>query len=675
MIRDMRLSVLNGALLVFAGALVVRAAYVQLYQGRRWAAVAQRQHYTESSLPAPRGAILDASGVPLAQSQEQVKLAVAPREVTDGKKLVRELSRAGVDRATLRRVTDRKRVWVEVHGTFEPTGIAGLLTMTGVHPTAVGRRAYVSSEGARKIIGRTNTDGRAVDGLELALDSILRGESGRAGAFRGARGEKYESPSLLTDAPRTGHSVTLTINYTLQDICDRALAEAAVSSRAEGGDIVVLDPHTGEVRCMASRRRGAAATASTALTEPYEPGSTLKPFYVGTLLESGLARTDEMIDTYGGKYTVKGRTITDVHKAGRLSLADVIRFSSNVGIARFTERLSNRQMYETLRDYGFGTPTGVPYPSEASGILREPRQWSSQSHASLAIGYEVAVTPLQLATAYAALANGGKLMQPALIKTITDAEGREVYVHRPRVVRQVLKPETASTLRRIMESVVDSGTATDANLTTYEVAGKSGTARRSTGGRYGAGTYTSSFVGLFPARNPQYVVVVKLDNPQGTYYGGKAAAPVAKVVIEAAIAARDAALDQRTLASQRSVLAPAPITAPPGAGVAAGGVGPAGAEADGSQDPPPAIPLVDSLSEPPVHDAESFTVGRPIPVAVRGDSLVTVPTVGGLPLRVAIRALHQSGLRVAVAGAGSGTTSPPAGSRVRPGSLVRLPRP
>jgi cell division protein FtsI (penicillin-binding protein 3) len=675
MIREMRLTVLNVALLVFAGALVVRAAYVQLYQGRRWAAVAQRQHYTESSLPAPRGAILDASGVPLAQSQEQVKLAIAPREVMDGKKLVRELSRAGVDRATLHRVTDRKRVWVEVHGTFEPTGIANLLSMTGVHATAVGRRAYVSSEGARKIIGRTNTDGHAVDGLELALDSILRGETGRAGAFRGARGEKYESPSLLTDAPRTGHSVTLTINFTLQDICDRALSEATAQSRADGGDIVVLDPHSGEVRCMASRRQGAKATASTALTEPFEPGSTLKPFFVGALLERGLARTDEMIDTYGGKYTVKGRTITDVHKAGRLSLADVIRFSSNVGIARFTERLSDRQMYETLRDYGFGMPTGVPYPSEAPGILREPRQWSAQSHASLAIGYEIAVTPLQLATAYAALANGGKLMQPALIKAIFDAEGREVYAHQPRVVRQVLKPETAATLRRIMESVVDSGTATDATLTTYNVAGKSGTARRSTGGRYGTGTYTSSFVGLFPARTPQYVVLVKLDNPQGTYYGGKAAAPVAKVVIEAAIAARDAALDQRTLASQRTKLEPVPAAPVLSDQVAADGRGTPDVEASEGGDAPSTIPLVDSVSEPPVHDAESFTVGRPIPVAPRGDSLVTVPAVGGLPLRVAVRALHQSGLRVAVAGDGAGPTSPPAGARVRPGSLVRLPRP
>lgn len=426
---------------------------------------------------------------------------------------------------------------------------------------------------------------------------------------------------------------------------------------------------------MASRRQGASATASTALTEPFEPGSTLKPFFVGALLERGLARTDEMIDTYGGTYTVKGRTITDVHKAGRLSLADVIRFSSNVGIARFTERLSDRQMYETLRDYGFGMPTGVPYPSEASGILREPRQWSSQSHTSLAIGYEIAVTPLQLATAYAALANGGKLMQPTLIKAISDAEGREVYAHRPRVVRQVLKPETAATLRRIMESVVDSGTATDANLTTYNVAGKSGTARRSTGGRYGTGTYTSSFVGLFPARNPQYVVLVKLDNPKGTYYGGKAAAPVAKVVIEAAIAARDAALDQRTLASQRTKLEPAPAAPAMSERVAADGPGAADVEASDVGQAPPTIPLVDSVSEPPVHEAESFTVGRPIPTTPRGDSLVTVPAVGGLPLRVAIRALHQSGLRVAVAGAGAGSTAPPAGSRVRPGSLVRLSRP
>ncbi|MBV6521489.1 MAG: Peptidoglycan D,D-transpeptidase FtsI [Gemmatimonadaceae bacterium] len=674
MVRVNRLSVLHVALALFALALTARAAKVQLLDGKIWGRAAEKQHLAQTSLDAPRGEIRDAAGVPLVRSQERVRIAIAPPEVRDMRELTRALSRLGVGRSVIRRVSDRKHKWVELSETFQPSDVVVLARMPGVHARSVSERLYVASDGVRRIVGRTGSGGVAVDGLELALDSLLRGVRGRTAAFRGANGERYESPDLLTEPPRAGSTVTLTIHLALQDICDRALAEAAAHLGAEGGDIVVLDPRDGEVRCLASRRAGSRVGAATAVTEPFEPGSTLKPLYAGALVERGLARVDEMIETFDGRYTVAGRTINDVHKAERLSLADVIRFSSNVGIARFSERLTDREQYELLRDYGFGTPTGMTYPSEAAGTLREVRKWTAQSHASLAIGYEISVTPLQLAVAYGAIANGGRLMQPAIVKSVQDADGRTIYTHSPRVVRQVLTPETCATLRRILQSVVDSGTATDAELATFNLAGKSGTARRTSGGRYGQGMYTSTFIGIFPGDDPQYVVLVKIDNPAKTYYGGKAAAPVARNVIEAAIASRSVNLDGRTLAAQKIRSAPRFDPAP----VPLEQVVDAGAVVEDSAPRGPALPpvsLVDTMPEPPLRGPIRFDLGRPLRDVPRTDSLVSVPPVAGLPLRVAVRELHRAGLKVVLAGSGDGATQPAAGAQVRSGTVVRLWRP
>jgi cell division protein FtsI (penicillin-binding protein 3) len=679
MLRATRLTVVHGVLLAFAAALIARSAFLQVWQRQKWGTLAARQHFARTTLGAPRGEILDVSGLSLAQSEVKVRLAIAPAEVKEPRRLLRALQRVGVDQSTLQRVTDRRRKWVPIGKSFFATDVASLQSMTGVHAETVGERAYVPSEGLRRIVGRVNDEGDGVDGIEMMLDSLLHGERGTSAPSVNAKGERYESPDMLTEPPRPGHSVVLTISYVLQDICDRALADATQRFDASGGDIVVLDPRSGEIRCLASRRSDAVATGTTAFTEPFEPGSTLKPFYAGFMIDAKKARPDEVIETFNGTYTTHGRTITDVHKAPRLSLADVIRYSSNIGIVRFTERLSAAEMYETLRDFGFGTPTGVPYPSEASGVLREPRRWSGQSQASVAIGYEITVTPLQLATAYASIANGGSLLAPALVKEIRDPDGNALYVHRPALVRRVLQPRTTEVLRRILASVVDSGTATDASLSSYALGGKSGTARRASGGVYGAGSYTSTFVGLFPAADPQYVVLVKLDNPRGTYYGGKAAAPVAKAVIEAAIAARDAALDRSDLEMQKAryvppsmgddALSPA-ATASASRGRARGDERPAaGVRGSG---PGFRYALVDSTPEPPAARPVRIDLNRPTPPALPAAPVV-VPDVHDLPLRVAVRELHRAGLHVNVISGASGMV-PPAGSTVASGSLVKLGR-
>ena len=652
MVRLSRVGIIYLSLLLFGGALVARAAQVQLWQGSLWAERAEKQHFKAAKVPAPRGAILDAAGVQLAQSRELVRLQVAPGEVRDRAALGRALTQLGVERAWVQRATDTRRKWVTLPGKYLPVDAAPVIAMRGIYSEPVIERVYPRSEGTRRIVGRVGGDGVAVDGIELVLDTLLRGVAGATTMMREASGRAVGWGAPMGTSARMGHSVTLTLNYELQSIADRALADAVSRMGASGGDIVILDPHEGAILALASKRADPRSTAATALTEPFEPGSTLKPFVAAALIERGLATPDEIIETGNGTYETNGRTITDIHREPRMSLADVIKWSSNVGIVKFAERLEPAVQYELLRDLGFGAPTGVPYPSEAAGTLRMPQSWTKMSPASLAMGYEIAVTPLQLAVAYASIANGGELIEPSLVREIRDAEGRVRYRHTKRVARRVMSPEVARTIRTMLVDVVEHGTAVQADLSTFAVAGKSGTARRTQKGRYSAGHYTATFVGLFPANQPQYVILVKLDDPSGAYYGGATAAPVTKIVLEAAIAARDAALDRGALAS-RPARGATPVAQAP----------------DTIQRPARDADTGAASSIPYV-----FALDAPASPAVPRGAARPVPDVRGLPLRDAVRMLHDSGFKVRLGRGPDGATLPSPGTLARPGDTVRLLR-
>lgn len=669
MTRPSRVGLVHIGLAIFAIAIVVRTARVQLWQGSAWAASAQRQQSTERVIPAPRGDILDAAGATIAQSRETVKLDVAPQEVKNRAVLRAALVRAGIPPAMAARAVDPARRWVQLPGRFPALDVARISAMRGVYTTPIIERSYASSEGTRRLIGRVDADGKAVDGIELALDSILRGVPGTATVMRDARGRKFESPDAPGTAPLPGNSVVLTINQELQEIAERALGDAVARMDAEGGDLVVMDPADGHILAMASRRKNPLATASTALTEPYEPGSTLKPFIAAVLLEKGRARETDVVNTYNGQLTINGRTINDEHRAPRMTLAEVIRWSSNIGIAQFVERLSPREEYEALRDFGFGTVTGVPYPVEASGTLREPARWSRQSAHSIAMGYEVAVTPLQLAAAYVALANDGELLEPALVEEVRAPDGRVLYRHERRAIRRVVSPAVARRVRQMLLGVVEDGTAVKADLGSFALAGKTGTARRTVLGRYAPGQHIPTFVGLFPAENPQFVILVKLDNPKGAYVGGLTAAPVTKAVLEAALASRDAALDRGTLAASRRERAPdsaetarrtaaaVGVTRDSGVGARRDSARAAALLAD--EDSAGSTPFVALLPAP--------LLPRPVPLPRRA-----VPDVRGLSLRQAVHALHSAGFRVQLVNEGESTTTPASGVVAPAGSVVRL---
>ena len=673
-----RVAVVHAFLVVFALAIVARAAKVQVVEGKQWAARARRQHFIASPLSAPRGDILDASGNTLVESREMTRVAVALPEVRDTGFVLKALRRAKVDADAVRAAIDRRRRWIDLPGLYSASDVASISKINGIHLTPILQRVYASSGGIRPLVGTLDGQGRPMGGLELALDTILRGDSGRVKLARDRDGRALDSPDGWTDAPKPGSTVVLTINNALQDICERELSIAVDSLHADGGDIVVMNPHTGDILALASNRAGRVTYSNTAVTEPFEPGSTLKPFVAAALLEHKRARPTDVVDTHNGKLELDGRVINDMHKAASLSLADVIRYSSNVGIVEFGQRLTPRQKYEAFRDLGFGMPLGVPLPAESPGTLREPREWSKQTSASILMGYEVAVTPLQLVTAYAAIANGGELLEPHLVKEIRSNDGKVLYRAETRAVRRVMSGEVARTVQQMLLAVVQEGTATKADLATFDVAGKSGTARRTSQNEgYTTGNYTASFVGLFPGNDPQYVVLVKLDSPKGAHYaGGDIAAPVTQIVLRAALAARDAALDRQDLAasektavaqrsgegasvSENEARAPAKqergVKADPGSYDPNGNVSPRG-EAEGTSSY-----VIDLPSAP-----------KPAPIAIAPRA---VPDVRGLSVRGAVRALHSAGFRVKLVTASPIGTLPAAGTMAAPGSLVQLSHP
>jgi cell division protein FtsI (penicillin-binding protein 3) len=664
-----RVGFIHLSLALFVGALLAKTANVQLRQGRRWAASAVHQQSTSSTIPAPRGEILDARGQTLAQSRETVKIDIAPTEIRDLKKLRSALKRASIPADWVKRATDTTRRWVSLPGRYLAIDVAPIVAMRGVYSTPIIERAYAFSEGTRRIVGRVDTDGHAVDGVELALDSLLRGTPGAATVMKDGHGRRFESPSTPSTPPVQGYTVMLTINQELQEIAERALADAVSSMGAEGGDVVVLDPANGDVLAMASRRTDPRSTASTALTEPYEPGSTLKPFIAATLIQQGKARETDVVNTYNGALTINGRTINDEHPYPQLQLSDVIRYSSNVGIVQFAQRFTPREEYEALRDFGFGTPTGLPYPVEAAGTLREPSKWSKQSANSMAMGYEVAVTPLQLAAAYVALANDGDLLEPALVKEVRDVEGKVLYRHERRVVRHVLSPAVARRVRGMLLGVVEGGgTAKRADIENFSLAGKTGTARRTVNGHYAKGEYIPTFVGLFPGDNPQFVILVKIDNPKGAYMGGLTAAPVTKAVLQAALASRDASLDRRSLAASRREK-PLDSAAAAHRLIIATQI----AQESTTTSQKEAIHASLVAAEEDSAGTTPFVATLPAPAAPKRTlSARPVPDVRGLSVRQAVHALHTAGFRVQLAVGSPGMTAPSAGTLAPAGSLVHV---
>jgi len=631
-----RLGAVEAVLGLLLLALLVRSAQVQLFQGSRWAAEARQERTERVVLEAPRGALLDRHGTPLALTQETYHVGVAPNELRDPDRDPVTIARAlRLPAAEVQGEMDRRYAYFA--GPFSAGAVQGIRDLHGVHLESVLNRFYPSPDFARAVIGRVGDAGQKPSGLERTLDSLLAGTPGAAVVLKDRAGREYDSPARRISTPVPGNDVVLTLDAELQEIAQRSLRLALDRMDAEGGDVVMLDPATGEILALASERRDGGVRPS-ALIDAYEPGSVAKIFTAGALLTDHKITPTDRVSGEGGRYKMQDRTLVDDHPLPSLTLADAIRVSSNIAMAKFAARLSPDQEYGMLRDFGLGAPTGVEFPAEASGRLPLPREWSRPTPASLAIGYEVSVTPLQVAAAYAAIANDGILLQPTLVREVRSPDGEILYRHRPEPVRRVVSPDVARQLRVLLAGAASSGgTGASAQLATFTLAAKTGTARRVVHGHYAPGEYTASFAALFPADHPQLVVVVKIDNPRkGSYFAAETAAPVTRAMLEQALASRTVALDRARL----SAPAPAADTGEPeeDAGVA---------------------PYV--VSWPPPRDTAAAPPPRP------------VPDVSGRDLRDAVRLLHRRGFHVVLKGWGTvERTWPAAGTAAAAGSLVTV---
>ncbi len=539
--RDLRTRVLIlAALLAVAfGGLTGRLAWLQVVKRGELAQLAERQYSRTLVLHAQRGPIVDRQGTPLATSTPTESLFVQPRAVDDPVRVAARLAPLiGVPEPDVHAALTSARPFVWLRRKLPPAVAAEVRALRepglGFLPEPL--RLYPNRELAAHVVGFEGVDG-GLEGIERAFDAELAGTPGKALVGRDALGREVTAQQVLR-APRPGHGVMLTIDRTIQYIAEREIDAAYRRTGSKAAMAVVLEPRTGDVLAVAIRPTFNPNTflavpskdywRDRAITDPFEPGSTFKVIMAAAALEEGVVRPDDRIYGENGSITLARTTIHDWKKYGWLTFSEVLQKSSNVGSIKVGLALGRDRYYRYMSAFGFGATTGVGLPGESRGQLRDPGRWSALSLPTMSIGQEVSVTALQMVAAFGAVANGGTLMQPRLVRATFDAEGNEVRRFEPRAVRQVISSETARILTRILVKVVEAGTGHNAAIPGYEVAGKTGTAQKldPTTRRYSRAPGVLSFIGFAPADDPRFVMLVMLDEPKNEKWGSEAAAPI-----------------------------------------------------------------------------------------------------------------------------------------------------
>lgn len=555
--RGRIIAVLFFLLLAF-GLVIVRLLHLQVVERSRLAARAGRQQEQVITLEPKRGTIFDRRGRELAVTVDVDSVYGVPSKVEDPRELAARLSRIlREDPRKLERklAGDRKFVWLSRK--IDPSKAARVkeLDAEEISLRSEMRRFYPKKALAGPLLGFTDVDNQGIEGIERAYDKLLRGSGGWVLAEKDARGRIVfpGGPGFQFKMPKPGRDLVLTVDEVIQHIAEKELDLALASSRAKGGVCIVTNPQTGEVLALSVRTNGSGRQAfnpnepgrykpaewrNRAITDAFEPGSIFKPFLAAAVLEERVVHPLERFDCRGGKIQLADRVIKDAEEHGILTFTDVIAESSNVGTIKAALRLGKDRFYKYITVFGFGRKTGIDLPGEIPGLLRDVRLWSGVSLGAIAIGQEIGVTPLQVAAAYGALANGGVMMTPYIVSEVVDREGKGGQKFSPRPQGRVITAETSAKVNAMLQRVIESGTGQKARLSGYTAAGKTGTAQKidHRTGAYSKKEYVSSFAGFAPAASPRLVIVVMVDAPEGVIYGGSVAAPVFKAVAEQSLA-------------------------------------------------------------------------------------------------------------------------------------------
>jgi cell division protein FtsI (penicillin-binding protein 3) len=535
-----RVLVVAAIIAVAFGGLVARLSYLQLVRHSELTTLASRQYSRMVVLQAQRGPIVDRHGAALATSSPAESLFAHPRSLGDPVRVAARLASViEVPEAELHAtlVSGKPFVWLRRRVPPAVAAQVRALREPGLDLVPEPMRLYPNRELAAHVIGFVGMDG-GLEGVERAWDKDLGGAPGKAIAGRDALGRGIESAKTLKP-PVPGQGVMLTIDTNIQYIAEREIDAAFRRTGSRAAMAVVMEPRTGDVLAIAIRptfnpnavggeARQREAWRNRAVTDPFEPGSTFKVIMAAAALEEGIVTPASRLYGENGSITIARTTIHDWKKYGWLTFSEVLQNSSNVGSIKVGLALGAERYHRYMSAFGFGSLTGVGLSGESRGLLREPRRWSALSLPTMSIGQEVSVTALQMVAAFGAVANGGTLMQPRLVRSIFEADGREVRRFDPVAVRQVISRETAQTLTRILTRVVTDGTGHNAAIAGYDVAGKTGTAQKLDPAtrRYSRAPGVLSFVGFAPADAPRFVMLVMLDEPKNEKWGSEAAAPI-----------------------------------------------------------------------------------------------------------------------------------------------------
>ena len=539
---------------VFAGwtvAIEGRLLYLQVWDHARMVARAENQQ-TKTVKQAPkRGEILDRTGALLAFSVDADTIGVDPKEVKDPDKTARLLCSALDDCDTtrlksLQSALRRDTRWVAVERQASPRVAERVraLDLPGIVVYRESKRYYPKRQLGANFIGYVGVDNDGLGGLEAKFDSRIRGREGRI--MLQTDGNRTAIAVREERLPTAGDGLELTVDHILQHIAERELKAGVEEHNAQGGTAIIMDPNNGEILALANyptfnpnayRRAEADERANRAVQHVYEPGSTFKLVTASAALEEGVLQTTDLIDCAPGFLRVPGRSrpVYDVHTYGVLSFEDVIVKSSNVGAIKAGWRIGAERLGLYVNRFGFGQVLSPDFGGQSAGRVFEAKELDMSGLASMSMGYQISVTPLQMVTAVSSIANGGTLYEPRIVRAFLHEGRREPAAAKP--LRRTVSAGTAATVTRIMEEVVERGTATAAKIDGYTIAGKTGTAAKVVNGVYSKSDYNTSFVGFLPSRKPALAIIVVIDSPHGkvTAYGGTVAAPIFKRIAEASL--------------------------------------------------------------------------------------------------------------------------------------------
>ncbi|MFZ4619837.1 MAG: penicillin-binding transpeptidase domain-containing protein [Bacteroidota bacterium] len=609
----------------------VRLMQIQLWDAAKYQALAKSQYEAKVPIIAQRGNIFDRNGNVLVANSNFVSFAANPTVAgDDAKNIAREFSKmtGKPEREYFSKLqVNKKFIWLERHVRPDVAEMVPMAKMAGIAKMSEPMRLYHYDEIAGQVIGATNAENVGVSGIEQQFNDILKGRDGYVIMQKDGRGRRRPSVDYPREEAVNGHSLELTIDLQYQSIADEELKKGIARTQADAGLVVLMRPQTGEILALSNfpqvnlnKVQDADALKNRVVSDMYEPGSVFKIVTAAAALESEVVTLDKRIYGEKGQYKIvypgnKIRLINDSHPLENVTFMDAMALSSNIIMAKVSDLIGQEKLYKKARDFGFGMATGIELPAEINGQLKKTSEWSMASLNSIAYGYEVGVTPLQIISAYSAIANDGLLMKPYIVQREKDENGQEVFTGQPQMIRRVMSKHVNDEVKQMLEAVVDHGTGDVVKTPGIRIAGKTGTSRKHVNGKYEEGSYNASFIGFFPAEKPEVVCLVMIEKPKaGGYYGATASAPIFKAIADRII--NNNGLIAKTMIAEQSVQT----------------------------------------------------------VSQQTDATVSIPDVAEKELNSAIAELKSAGLAAKVIGTGEEVVRqyPPAGKKVERGSIVQL---